>query len=190
MTKVAHTVLIPRSQIADRVSELGRQLAKDLRADLEAMGESEPHEVVIIPVLVGSILFVADLVRHVDLNMSMRVVTVSSYPGATTESKGAALKGALPPDLAGRHVVIMDDILDTGNTLAMLKRLVLEQNPASVRICVMLRKEIPREGEADLTPEYVGFDIPDVFVVGYGLDYDGLYRNLPDIVILEDPESV
>ena len=102
------------------------------------------------------------------------------------ESKGVAMRSELPPNLAGKHVVIVDDILDSGQTLDLLKRLVLEQKPASVRLCVLLRK--PGKAKIDLRPEYVGFDIPDEFVVGYGLDYDGFYRNYPEIATLK-PEA-
>ena len=178
-------ILIDRKAIAARVREMGRQLSADLEADLKKEGPHAPdnHDrIVMMPILTGAIVFVADLIREMPLKMSMRVVTVSSYPGATTISKGAALRGAIPNDLGGRHVVVVDDILDSGHTLALVKELVLEQNPASLRIAVMLRKQVKRSTE--IHPNYVGFDIPDEFVVGYGLDYDGYYRNLPEIAVL------
>lgn len=181
-------ILIDRSRIAARVAEMGRQLSADLEADLKSEGHdasSHADRVVLMPILTGAIVFTADLIREMPLRLSMRVVTVSSYPGATTVSKGAALRGAIPTDLGGRHVVVVDDILDSGNTLALVRELVLEQNPASLRICVMLRKQVKRAASHDVHPQYVGFDIPDEFVVGYGLDYDGYYRNLPEIGVLE-----
>lgn len=136
-----------------------------------------------MPILTGAMVFAADLIREMPMRLSMRLVTVSSYPGATTVSKGAALRGAIPADLGGRHVVVIDDILDSGHTLALVRELVLEQNPASLRLCVLLDKKVARSVE--IRPNYVGFEIPDAFVVGYGLDYDGYYRNLPEIAVLE-----
>lgn len=175
-------VLIDRDQIATRVHELAAQIAGDLDG-------ADPASIVFIPVLVGSFIFAADLVRAMPVMMSMRLVTVSSYPGAAVQSKGARLKGQIPTDLAGRHVIIVDDILDTGQTLLLLRDLILEQRPASLRSCVLLHKvhdEENRDLRCDIQADYVGFDVPDVFVVGYGLDLDGKYRNLPDIVQLAE----
>lgn len=180
------TVLIDRERIHDRVRAIGRQLSSDLEAELAKDG-SDPHDhpdqVVLVPILTGAVVFLADMMREMPLKMSMRLVTVSSYPGQTTKSKDAALRGALPEDLGGRHVVIIDDILDSGRTLALVRDLILQQNPASLRIAVLLDKQVERHME--VTPNYVGFEIEDKFVVGYGLDYDGYYRNLPDIVELD-----
>ena len=120
----------------------------------------------------------------------MQLVTVSSYPGAAIRSKGARLKGQVPRDLAGKHVLVVDDILDTGQTLSLLRDLILEQRPASLRICVLLHKvhDDPHTAQAmGVKADYVGFTVPDVFVVGYGLDHDGCHRNLPDIVELVEP---
>ncbi|RMH29694.1 MAG: hypoxanthine phosphoribosyltransferase [Planctomycetota bacterium] len=178
-------VLIGQREIASRIVDLARDLAGELRRDLAEEGASldTPGRVVMIPVLSGSIIFFADLVRRLPVALATELVSVSSYRGATTESLGASLEGALPGNLAGKHVVIVDDILDSGRTLGLLRGRIGELGPASLRICVLLRKERPRDVpvEADL----VGFDIPDVFVVGYGLDYDGHYRNLPDVRLLE-----
>lgn len=187
MHKPPGRVLIAREAIARRVAELGAALAADLERDLaaEGAGLDSPNRVVLIPVLTGAVIFLADLVRQMPLNMSMRMISVSSYPGATTASKGARLQDALPVDLAGKHVVIVDDILDTGQTLSLLQRLIGEQRPASLRTCVLLRKDCKRMAPAEA--EYVGFDIPPEFVIGYGLDYDGQHRNLPDICVLEPP---
>ena len=179
-------VLISRERIHARVREIGLQLSADLEADLRAEGidaADHPDRIVMVPILTGAIVFVADLIREMPLKLSMRMVTVSSYPGQSTKSRGAALRGALPQDLGGRHIVVVDDILDSGHTLALVKELILEQNPASLRMCVLLDKKVPRKH--DVTLNYSGFEIPDEFVVGYGLDYDGYYRNLPEIVTLE-----
>lgn len=179
-------VLIDRERIARRVHELGVQLSHELEADLRRTGadpQNHHDQIVLLPILSGAIVFTADLIREMPLRMSMRMVTVTSYPGQTTVSRGAAFRGALPQDLGGRHVVIIDDILDSGQTLGLVKQLVLEQNPASLRLCVLLDKRTKRKQE--VTVNLVGFEIPDEFVVGYGLDYDGYYRNLPEIRVLE-----
>lgn len=179
-------VLIAREQIRERVAAMGRQLAEELAGELEREGDhhlSHGDRVVMVPILTGAMVFAADLIREMPLRLSIRLVAVSSYPGQSTASKGAALRSALPQDLAGRHVVLIDDILDSGQTLHLVRNLVEAQSPASVRTCVLLKKDVPRTVE---TPcELAGFDIPDEFVVGYGLDYDGYYRNLPDIVALK-----
>jgi hypoxanthine phosphoribosyltransferase len=116
--------------------------------------------------------------------MSIRPVVVSSYPGTATSSQGANIHGAVPTDLQGAHVVIVDDILDSGRTLGLLRRVIAAQNPASLRIAVLLRKSKRDGRDEDVDVEYAGFDIEDEFVIGYGLDYDGYFRNLPDIGVM------
>lgn len=175
-------VLIDEAQIAARVRQLGEEIAEDLRAEVEA-GRSD--RIVLVPILTGAMVFVADLIRHMPLKLSLGVVAVSSYPGRSMESKGAAIRGELPRDLAGKHVLIVDDILDSGRTLALIRDLVRDQQPASVRICVLLRKEIAGGRAVPVDVDYTGFDIPDKFVVGYGLDFDGYYRNHPAIVTIK-----
>jgi hypoxanthine phosphoribosyltransferase len=179
--------LIGREQIAARVREMGRQVASDIERELraEGSGPDEGGRVAIISIMTGALIFTADLVREMPLKLSLELVTVSSYPGASTMSKGAAMRSVLPKDLAGKHVLILDDILDSGQTLDLVRRLVLEQAPATVRICVLLRKLVPRVVE--VAADYIGFDIPNEFVVGYGLDYDGYYRNHPEIAVLRAP---
>lgn len=182
-------ILIDKARIAARVREMGRQLSSDLEEELKREGNNvgnHPDRIVMMPILTGAIVFTADLIREMPMRLSMRVVTVSSYPGASTVSKGAALRGAIPNDLGGRHIVVIDDILDSGHTLALVRELVLEQNPASLRICVLLEKKVKRA--AAVHANYVGFEIPDEFVVGYGLDFDGYYRNLPEIGVLRQGE--
>lgn len=183
-------VLVPRERIAQRVRELGRQIAGELRADIARTHRAhDAPEVVLIPILTGAIVFVADLIREMPLKMSLRLVAVSSYPGRSVQSKGAILRSELPADLAGRHVLVIDDILDSGQTLGTVRDLIAEQRPASLRICVLLRKAVPRR-VIDVDPDYVGFDIPNEFVVGYGLDYDGYYRNHPEIAVLDPRNSL
>jgi hypoxanthine phosphoribosyltransferase len=171
-------VLIDEPRIAARVREMGRQIAADLQAEVERSGTDR---IVLVPILTGAIVFAADLIRQMPLKLSLGVVAVSSYPGRSIASKGAAIRSELPRDLHGKHVLIVDDVLDSGQTLSLIRDLVLEQGPASLRICVLLRKEIAGGRPAPVDVDYAGFDIPDEFVVGYGLDYDGFYRNYPQI---------
>ena len=188
MQRDIEQVLIPRSRIAARVREMGEQIARDLHADLandppSPDGRPAEERVVLIPILTGSIVFVADLIREMPLKLSIEVVGVSSYPGKSMESKGVSIRHELPKGLAGKHVIIVDDILDSGQTLDVVSRLVKEQGPSTVRTCVLLRK--PGKAKVNFRADYVGFDIPDEFVVGYGLDYDGFYRNYPEIATLK-----
>jgi hypoxanthine phosphoribosyltransferase len=171
--------LIGRQRIAARVRELAQRLCEDLPD--EAGGQ-----VVMVPVMSGAMIFASDLVREMPMKLGLGLVAVSSYPGKSLASKGAVIESELPGDLAGKHVVIVDDILDSGQTLALVRRIVGEQGPASVRACVLLRKDVPRAVDVpdEALAEYVGFDIPDEFVVGYGLDYNGYYRNYPEIATL------
>jgi hypoxanthine phosphoribosyltransferase len=176
-------ILISRSRIAERVAQIGADMTRDLRASTREQPDSA--RIVLVPILTGSLVFLADLIRHIPLPMSIRPVTISSYPGMATSSQGANISGAVPTDLGGAHVVIVDDILDSGRTLGLLRRIIAAQNPASLRVAVLLRKdEATGRREEHVDVEYVGFDIGDEFVIGYGLDYDGLYRNLPDIGVL------
>ncbi len=180
-------VLLDRRTIARRVEELAEQIGADIAAEVaQADGRgSDPQEITFVPILVGSVIFLADLIRHLPLRMQIRVMTVSSYPGTATESRGAKVDATLtnlPDNLAGRHILLVDDILDSGGTLRLVTDLIRQRNPVSVRTCVLLRKRRPQAMAFPV--DYVAFDIPDEFIVGYGLDYDGYYRNLPDIVTL------
>ncbi len=183
-------MLITRDRIAARVAELGRAITADLCREPgvvrgEVVGDDSPR-VVMAPILTGAMVFVADLIRHVDLKMSVRPITVSSYPGAATTSQGASIRGELPTDLEGAHVILVDDILDSGRTLGLLRRVFAAQAPASLRIAVLLSKSKPGGRAEEVLVEYSGFTIEDEFVVGYGLDFDGYFRNLPDIVTLRE----
>ncbi|MFZ4576404.1 MAG: hypoxanthine phosphoribosyltransferase [Phycisphaerales bacterium] len=173
-------VLIPRERIRERVAEIGSLMAADLARQIRI--DSPADHITLVPIMTGSMVFVADLIRELPLKLSIEIVGVSSYPGKSVESKGVSLLTELSKNLAGKHVLIVDDILDSGQTLDILSSLVLKQGPATLRTCVLLRK--PGKAKVAIVPDYVGFDIPDEFVVGYGLDYDGFYRNLPDIGVL------
>jgi hypoxanthine phosphoribosyltransferase len=180
--------LIGRERIAARVRELAARLCADLLAELDSSNghAADAGRIVIMPIMSGAMIFAADLLREMPLKLSLGLVAVSSYPGKSLASKGAVIQSELPNDLEGKHVVIVDDILDSGQTIELVRKIVGTQNPASVRACVMLRKDVPRVATMpdDRLAEYVGFDIPDEFVVGYGLDYNGYYRNHPEIVTL------
>jgi hypoxanthine phosphoribosyltransferase len=175
-------VLIGRARIAHRVRDLGVLIASDMAA-------TTPAPFVLVPILTGSFVFVADLIRHMPLKMSIRPITVSSYPGRATQSQGVEVRGEVPTDLGGKHVLLVDDILDSGRTLGLIQRMIAAQGPASLRTAVLLRKEKPAGRAEEVAVDYVAFNIGDRFVVGYGLDYDGYFRNLPDICVLRDPEG-
>ena len=168
-------VVISRDRIARRVGELAEQIA-------DCYGS---RELTILAVLTGSLIFLADLVRSLPLVMRLDVTSVCSYPGDATRPSQPRLD--LPPraDLAGKDVLILDDILDSGGTLRLLTDTLRRMSPASLRSCVLLRKNRPDLPDR-LDVDFVGFDLDDEFVVGYGLDYNHLYRNLPDICLLSD----
>ena len=178
---IAH-VLISEERIRERVAQLAAQIAADTPFDGDL--NEDDGSLVLMPVMTGAMVLTADLVRQMPIKLRMELVAVSSYPGRSMASKGAKLASELPADLKGKHVVVVDDILDSGHTIAVLRSLIAEHEPASVRVCVLLEKQ-RRDGPAVASADYVGFKIPDEFVVGYGLDYDGYYRNHPEIVTLK-----
>jgi hypoxanthine phosphoribosyltransferase len=171
-------VLIDSGRIDRRVRELAGQIVSDLRREFR-----EPVELTVIPILTGAMIFAADLLRQLPFRMKIGLLTVSSYPGVSIRSQGAQLVSEKLGDLAGRHVLLVDDILDSGQTISRVRDELLSRKCASVKTCVLLRK--PTAGASQTPVDYVGFDIPDEFVVGYGLDYNDYYRNLPDIVTLK-----
>jgi len=165
-------VLLTHEQIEARVGELGAQLAADY-------GDRDP---VLVSVLKGSIIFLADLVRAMDIPLAIDLMEVSSY-GAATESSGQVrILKDLSGSIEGRHVIVVEDIIDTGLTLNYLLRYLEDRGPASIRVCCLLDK--PARRLASIEIDYRGFTIPDRFVIGYGLDYDERYRNLPYIGVL------
>ncbi len=176
-------VLIPQDRIAARVRELARQITVDHSPPIMS-GEAE---ISIVPILTGAMIFCGDLIRHIPIAMKIGLMTVSSYPGRSLRTQGSSVLGQQLGDVKGRHVLLIDDILDSGGTIRLVTAMLGELGPASVRTCVLLRKDRP--AARDVRADYVGFEIPDEFVVGYGLDYDNYYRNLPDIVTLK-PEAI
>ncbi|MFP4052312.1 MAG: hypoxanthine phosphoribosyltransferase [Phycisphaerae bacterium] len=168
-------VLVDRDRIAARVDELGRQIAETYR----------DQDLTIMAVLTGSMIFLADLIRRIPLMMHIDVVSISSYPGRSTTTRGPRWLLPISTDLKDRNVLVIDDILDSGLTLQAMLSAVRAMEPASLRSCVLLRKERP-DLETRFEPDFVGFDIPNEFVVGYGLDFDNLYRNVPEICLLSE----
>ncbi len=170
------SILVTEDQIRTRVRELGRRL-KEIYGD---------EEFTVISIMNGAILFTADLLRQVDNPMRLDCIRTTSY-GNTTESHGTPkIIHGLTLDVANRHVLIVDDILDTGKTLSLIAGMIRGMKPASVRVCVLLDKKGRRQVPFDA--DLVGFEIPDRFVVGYGLDFAERYRNLPSIGVLK-PEK-
>jgi hypoxanthine phosphoribosyltransferase len=180
-------ILVPRERIATRIGELARQITAD-HTSAEGV-----VDITLVPILTGAMVFCADLMRQMPLRMNIGLMTVSSYPGQSLRTQGSSLLGNQLGDIRGRHVLLLDDILDSGGTLRLVVPLLREMGPASVKTCVLLRKDRPTARETPV--DYVGLEIPDEFVVGYGLDFGNYYRNLPDIVTLKravyapDPNS-
>ena len=174
-------VLISQQRIAQRVRELAAQITADHMPGAEGM--TADAEITLVPILTGAMIFCADLMRELSLKLRIGLLTVSSYPGASLRTQGSSLLGQQLGDVKGRHVLLIDDILDSGGTIKLVVPVLQSMGPASVKVCVLLRKDRPVAKE--VFADYVGFEIPDEFVVGYGLDYDDYYRNLPDIVTLK-----
>ena len=166
-------VLISEEELRARVSELGLAIARD----------HEDENPVLVGVLKGALVFMADLVRAMPIALTMDFIALSSYGGSTRSSGVVKLAADLSMPIEDRHVVIVEDIIDTGRTVAYLKRNLETRHPRSVRLCALLDKIERRE--ADVEIDYLGFTIPNLFVVGYGLDHGGLYRNLPYIAALD-----
>jgi len=165
-------ILIDTDAIAARVVELGSQLT----------GAYAGRDPVLVSVLKGSLVFLADLMRAMDLPSSIDLMEVSSYAGTETSGQVRILKDLSKP-IEGRDVIVVEDIIDTGLTLNYLLGYLADRQPASIKICCLLDK--PARRLADIPIDYIGFTIPDRFVIGYGLDYEERYRNLPYIGVLK-----
>jgi len=173
MTDDIMKVLLTSEQIEERVVAIGRDLTKKF----------EGCEPLFIGVLKGSFIFMADLIRHVDLKCSVDFMAVSSYGCGTTSSGAVKINKDLNEDIADRHVVIVEDILDSGVTLNYLCGYLRNRKPASITLVTLLDK--PARRKSPIKADLVGFEVPDEFVVGYGLDYAEKYRNLPFVGILK-----
>ena len=167
-------VLVSEEQLKAKVAELGAQISKDYKG----------KNLVLVSILKGSVVFMADLMRAISNPCNIDFMVVSSYGGSNTTTSGLVkIIKDLDGDLSGKDVLIVEDILDTGVTLSNLVPMLKMRNPSSVKICTILDK--PSRRKADIAPDYEGFQVPDEFVVGYGLDYDEKYRNLPYVGVLK-----
>ncbi len=168
-------IIISETEIAGRVAELGDVITRDFAG----------RAPVVVGVLKGALVFAADLIRAISLPVTLDFMSVSSY-GAGAKSSGVVrLAADLSTSIEGRDVIIVEDIIDTGRTISYLRRNLATRHPRSLVLCVLLDKVARREVEVAV--DYVGFVIPDEFVVGYGLDHDGLHRSRPDIAVLDSP---
>ena len=167
-------ILVSEQQLRDKVAELGAAISRDYAG----------RDLLLVSILKGAVVFMADLMRAVTIPCGIDFMVVSSYGGANTTTTGLVkIIKDLDQDLTGKDVLIVEDILDTGVTLSHLVPMLQMRNPNSVKICAILSK--PSRRQADIEPDYKGFDVPDEFVVGYGLDYDEKYRNLPYVGVLK-----
>ncbi len=165
-------ILFSREQIAARVAELGRQISEDFA------GES----VVLVGVLKGATIFLSDLARQIELDSTFDFISVSSYGNEKQNSGEVRLLKDVDQSMEGKNVILIEDILDTGLTMCYLKKMIMAHHPKTFRIVALLDKRCRRE--QPIEADYVGYEIPDEFVVGYGMDYAERYRNLPDICVI------
>lgn len=166
-------VLLTKEQILARCEELGRQISEEYRG----------KPLILISVLKGGIVFLADLMRAISIPHSFDMMGASSYRGKASTSGKVIITKDIELDLRGKHVLLVEDVLDTGNTLRVVFELLRIQEPLTLEVCCLLMKQ--RENAFDYPVKYTGFEIPDQFVVGYGLDYRELYRNLPCVGVLK-----
>ncbi|MFA7573026.1 MAG: hypoxanthine phosphoribosyltransferase [Lutispora sp.] len=166
-------ILINQNEIKEKVKELGEKITNDYK----------DKNLMVVGILKGCVVFLSDLIREINLPLTMDFMVVSSYGSSTKSSGVVRIVKDLEKDIAGKDILIVEDIVDTGLTLNYLVDYLKSRNASSVKICTLLEKPDRRKAEVDL--EYVGFHIPDEFVVGYGLDYAETYRNLPFVCILK-----
>ena len=162
-------VMLSEEEINARIAELGEQISRDY----------EGKEIFLICILKGASFFACELAKRITVPVHIDFMKVSSYGGGTASSGQVSIKMDVSESIAGKEVLIVEDIIDSGNTLNLLPKILMERGPKSIRLCALLDK--PDRREVDVKMDYVGFRIPDKFVVGYGLDYDQRYRNLPYI---------
>jgi hypoxanthine phosphoribosyltransferase len=166
-------VLVSSKEIQEKVREMGERITEDYRRE----------KLLLVGILRGAVIFLSDLMRHLELPCEIDFMEVSSYGADTTSSGVVRILKDLQEGITDRHVLIVEDIVDTGLTLSYIRYSLLARKPASLEICTLLSK--PSRKQVDLAVKYVGFEVPDVFVVGYGIDFAGAYRNLPDIHALK-----
>ena len=173
MNKDILKVLVTEEELKAKVAEMGKEITEKFKG----------KEPIVVGVLKGSFIFMADLVRNIDLNCTLDFMAVSSYGNGTSSTGAVNIVKDLSQDIEGRDVIIVEDILDSGATLNYLRSYLRNRNPESITIVTLLDK--PARRKAPIKADYFGFDIPDEFVVGYGLDYAEEYRNLPYIGVLK-----
>lgn len=167
-------ILISEDRIQNRLQEIGERITADYK---------DKDNFLLVGVLKGAVIFMADLIRHIDLPLKVDFMAISSY-GASTESSGVVrIMKDLEEDVEGKNLLIVEDIIDSGLTLSYMYNILKSRKPASIKICTLLDK--PSRRKVDIKVDYLGFEIPDYFVVGYGLDYGEKYRNLPYICVLK-----
>ena len=174
MDKDIQQILLTEEQIKNRIVELGEELTR----------EYEGKDPIVVGVLKGVVVFYADMIRYIKTPCQMDFMWISSYEG-TNSTGNMLVRRDLSADIKGRHVLILEDIFDTGNSLDFVVNHLLAKEPASLKICTLLDKPERRNPAITLQADYIGFTIPNAFVVGYGLDYDEHYRNLPYVGILK-----
>ncbi|MDD2533339.1 MAG: hypoxanthine phosphoribosyltransferase [Eubacteriales bacterium] len=174
MSKTIKRILIPQADIAHMCQRLGEQISQDYKG----------KEIILIGVLKGAFVFMADLARHIDVPVRIDFMSVSSYGSGTRTSGVVRITKDLDTDITGKHIIVVEDIVDTGLTLKHLRELLSTRNPASIALCTAFDK--PDRRKVEIEVEYTGLRIPDEFIVGYGLDFDGKFRNLPDVAVLGD----
>ena len=166
-------MLVTSEEIQDKVRELGEHITGDYRGE----------DLLLVGILRGAVVFLSDLMRHLELSCEIDFMDVSSYGTGTSSSGVVRILKDLEEDITDRHVLIVEDIIDTGLTLSYLLRILRARKPASLEICTLLSK--PSRRQANIDVKYLGFEVPDEFVVGYGIDFAGRYRNLRDIRALK-----
>ena len=176
MSETIHE-LISEADVAAKIAELGAQISKDY----------DGEEIYMLCILKGGVFFMTELAKHITVPVSLDFMSVSSYGSQTRSSGNVRIIKDLDTPIEGKHVLVVEDIIDTGRTLAYLLDNLQQRNPKSLKLCTLLDKPEERVTEVDV--DYVGFQIPDKFVVGYGLDYDQHYRNLPYIGVVEFDED-
>ena len=181
MNNIMHTdvesILVSEEQINEITTKLGAQIAED---------HKDSKKLVLLCILKGSVVFYSDLMRKINIPCALEFMRVSSYKGAETTHQVTMLLDVERKNIENADVIIVEDIIDTGRTLSYLMKLLQERNPGSLKLCSLLDK--PDRRISDVNADYIGFVIPDLFVVGYGLDYAQKYRNLPYIGVVETEE--
>ena len=175
--EIIEKTLIEEADLKARVKQLADRISQDY----------EGEEVTLICILSGASIFFADLVRELKIGVKFEFMSVSSYGSGTVSSGEVKILKDVNHPIVDKNVIIVEDIIDSGCTLSFLKRILEQRNPKSIRVCTILDK--PSRRKTDFKGDYVGFEIPDEFVVGYGLDYDGRYRNLKDVCVLSLTED-